>query len=231
MKYIQIVNWEEFQHYKNRNPPWIKLHNQTLENYNFACLPDASKAHLLCLWMLASRTENKIPANPQWIANKIGANSLVDLTPLFESGFIEEHPASTELDTRKQNAPLEEKRQSRDRGETETEKKAVANAPLCDLFAELWDGWPTGYGEKGSRKNAEAAFIKIKPDRQLFDQMLSAVQDQWQAKNRNALAGGFVPNFKHVERWLKGREWEIVIDSKEPINSVLNNLQDRSWAQ
>lgn len=25
-RYIRIVNWDRYQHYKNRRPPWIKLY-------------------------------------------------------------------------------------------------------------------------------------------------------------------------------------------------------------
>lgn len=24
--HFKVRNWEQFQHYKDRNPPWIKLH-------------------------------------------------------------------------------------------------------------------------------------------------------------------------------------------------------------
>ena len=54
--------WWKYQHYKlMRNPPWIKLHASTLEDYDFGRLQDASKMHLCAIWLLASRTENKIP--------------------------------------------------------------------------------------------------------------------------------------------------------------------------
>lgn len=88
-QYFCIKNWDEFQHYKDRNPPWIKLHNQLLDNYEFECLTDATKGHLLCIWMLASRTNNKIAYDPSWVKRKIGANSTVDLESLLSSGFIE----------------------------------------------------------------------------------------------------------------------------------------------
>ena len=82
-EYLSIPKWNEFQHYKDRNPPWIKLHNQLLENYEFECLPDASKAHLLCIWMFASRTNNKLRNDAKWIGRKIGANSKVDIDLLI----------------------------------------------------------------------------------------------------------------------------------------------------
>lgn len=122
--FISIPNWDELQHYKDRTPPWIKLHNELLESYEFECLPDASKAHLLCIWLLASRTNNKINPDPKWIGRKIGANSRVDIDILISNGFLQlnqslheaEQDASTALHSMEQSAITEE-RERRERGE------------------------------------------------------------------------------------------------------------------
>ena len=103
--YLSVPDWDEKQHYKDRSPPWIKLQNDLLENYDFECLQDASKAHLICIWLLASRTGNRINADPKWIQRKIGANSKVDIDELIAAGFLQlnqplqdaERDASTSL--------------------------------------------------------------------------------------------------------------------------------------
>ena len=87
--FLFVPDWDEMQHYKNRTPPWIKLQNDLLENYEFECLPDASKAHLLCIWLLASRTNNKINPDLKWIQRKICANTKVDIAGLVASGFLQ----------------------------------------------------------------------------------------------------------------------------------------------
>lgn len=89
MDYFRVANWETLQHYKDRSPPWIKLHNSMLDDYEFSCLQDASKAHLFAIMMLASRTDNKLPINPEWIKHKISATCEVDIASLLESGYIE----------------------------------------------------------------------------------------------------------------------------------------------
>ena len=126
--YLSIPNWDDLQHYKDRTPPWIKLHNELLESYEFECLPDASKAHLLCIWLLASRTNNKINPDPRWIGRKIGANSKVDIDILLKSGFLQlnqplqstEQDASKALQSTEQDACTEERR-----GEREGEQNRV----------------------------------------------------------------------------------------------------------
>lgn len=49
-------NWTTFQHYKDRNPPWIKLHRDLLIDKEFMRLPLASKALAPLLWLLASES-------------------------------------------------------------------------------------------------------------------------------------------------------------------------------
>ena len=51
-------NWETFQHYKDRCPPWIKLHRDLLNDRDFMMLPTASKALAPMLWLLASESKD-----------------------------------------------------------------------------------------------------------------------------------------------------------------------------
>lgn len=86
--YLTIPSLDKWQHYKDRCPPWIKLHRDMLNDYKFSCLPDASKAHLLSIWLLASQMDNEIPNDVDWIAKKINATDKVDIKLLIDSGFI-----------------------------------------------------------------------------------------------------------------------------------------------
>lgn len=49
-----VRNFEKFQHYKKRRPPWIQLHRSLLDNREFQNLPDASRALAPMLWLLAT---------------------------------------------------------------------------------------------------------------------------------------------------------------------------------
>ena len=55
---LQPKNWGVFQHYKDRSPPWIKLHRDLLINRDFICLPIASKALAPLFWLLASESKD-----------------------------------------------------------------------------------------------------------------------------------------------------------------------------
>lgn len=119
MRRFQVRNWHKFQHYKDRRPCWIKLHNDLHDNYEFCRLQDASKAHLQGIWLLASRLGNDLPFDAEWIAKRISATESVDLEVLEKAGFIQivDSPASKRLASRKQSAIPET--------ETETERERV----------------------------------------------------------------------------------------------------------
>lgn len=133
MRYFSIKNWEEFQHYKDRSPPWIKLYNALLDDYDFCRLQDASKAHLVAIWMLASRSGDRLPYDSDWIASKISATETVDLDALADAGFIlleqplhkAEQGASAPLAKR---LPREETEQRQSSAKAEPEGSDIAQA-------------------------------------------------------------------------------------------------------
>lgn len=106
---FKIRNWANFQHYKKRNPPWIKLHTDTFQNYDFACLQDASKLLAICYWTLAARSKTgEVPADFEYVKRQCNLSDFVtidNLKELVSCGFIED--ASNVLATCKQNATTE----------------------------------------------------------------------------------------------------------------------------
>lgn len=124
--YFSVKNFERFQHYKDRSPPWIKLYNDLLDDYEFGILPDASKFHIIAIGLLASRTGNKIPADAGWVARKIGATTIVDLTMLAKSGFIILDQISSEMLAPCKHVAMPEREGETDerRGEVESESCA-----------------------------------------------------------------------------------------------------------
>lgn len=136
---IRVKNWERFQHYKDRSPPWIKLYNDLLDDYRFTRLQDASKMHLVGIWLLASRLANRVPADPQWIADKIGATDPVDLNELVSAGFISISGPQAEC-LQDASEPLALARASEE-AETETDNPPVGPPESRSRSTALPDGW------------------------------------------------------------------------------------------
>jgi len=140
MEYLRVKNWQEFQHYKDRTPPWIKLYNHLLDDFEFSCLPDASKAHLLSIWLLASRTENRIPNNAKWISNKINATDDVDINLLLSTGFIEKIPnKNKELQTSERDASKALQKSEQDACTEREERERRERVDNKDSFPPIGD--------------------------------------------------------------------------------------------
>lgn len=58
---ISVRNWERFQHYKDRDPPWIKLYRDLLTSESWVLGTDLSRVVQVASTLLAPRYENKIP--------------------------------------------------------------------------------------------------------------------------------------------------------------------------
>lgn len=57
---LRVINWSSFQSYKDRNPPWIRLHKRILDDYNFHRLSESAQALLFLLWLLAAEDEDPV---------------------------------------------------------------------------------------------------------------------------------------------------------------------------
>jgi hypothetical protein len=89
LQYFSVKNFDKYQHYKKGNPAWIKLYFAVLWDYEFSRLTDAQKLQVLLIWLLASKSNNRLPWDAAWIQREIKSEAAVDLDALKEHGFIE----------------------------------------------------------------------------------------------------------------------------------------------
>lgn len=125
MSVLRVKNWASFQHYRDRAPPWIKLHKGLLDDFDYARLPLASRALAPCIWLLASESANgDIPADPEYLAFRLHCSTLTvkdAIGPLIDKGFLID--ASNVLADCKQDArtEVEGEREVELEGEVETD--------------------------------------------------------------------------------------------------------------
>jgi hypothetical protein len=143
-------NWATFQHYKDRSPAWVKLHRSILDDYEFSCLPVASRALAPLLWLLASEYEDgKIDASEEKLAFRFRMS--VDelsaaIKPLIDSGFFV--LASGALADCKHDAILEIEKEKQEKIEKEKNiGRSQATRPTADSdFQEFWKVYPKRSG-------------------------------------------------------------------------------------
>lgn len=79
-------------------------------------------------------------------------------------------------------------------------KNVSDGAVFDERFEKFWSAYPKRVGKKAAQK----AFIKIKPNEELLEKMLKAIEaqnksEQWQKEN-----GQYIPN---ASTWLNGERW------------------------
>lgn len=168
----RIKNWEKYQHYKDRDPPWIKLHRDTLTSRMWVSLDNDGRALAVACMLIAAGTENQIPDDLGFIKRRGYFDRMPDLSPLVECGFIERcenndvADASTDASGSEQVPPD-------DRPETETEaekrqrreevESLVAKRDGADEFPE-WKKLPQGTRGK-TYPEPFLAFYEVFPKR------------------------------------------------------------------
>jgi hypothetical protein len=158
MKY-KIKNWASHQHYKDRCPPWIKLHHSMLTSEMWVMGSDATRSLAVACMLLAARNESlngEFNGDPEYVKRFAYLNSKPDFNQLIQYDFIElVQDASNVLakcDTEKS------------REETETEKSREDRAfALPDWIDKAqWDLWmKTRKGKKMIADQMQAQVEKL----------------------------------------------------------------------
>jgi len=192
---IAPKNWQDFQHYKDRSPSWIKLHKRLLDNYEYQMLPVASRALAPMLWLLASEYHDaEIDESPEAIAFRMRMSVddfVVALKPLINSSFFEcLHDASGLL---AQCLPREEKRERRE------EKSKSKNE--SSRFAEFWSCYP----RKKNKGTAEKAWNRNSLGNGYFDAIMKGLESAKASDDWTKDDGKWIP---YPATWLNAKGWE-----------------------
>jgi hypothetical protein len=205
---MRIKNWEKFQHYKNRKPPWIKLYRDLIDDREWFCLQDASKVLLILLWIIASENDGNLPPLPT-IAFRVRKREKEVKDSLSTLSHWLEQDDSNVLADCKQDAMPETER------ETEKEREKDPPTPQRGDFDDFWEAYPKKVGKTAAKRKWD----HLKPDMNLKAKILRAVyaqkkSDQW-AKD----GGQFIP---HPATWLNQGRWEDeLINTRKPAGPSL----------
>ena len=226
-------DWNEFQHYRERCPPWIKLHRNLLNSREFMCLPLAGKALAPLLWLLASEhKDGTFDASIDELVFRLRMDEsdiIAGLKCLIDKGFM--ILASGELaeclrDDSNMLAQRERQRQSERQSQSSEIKKsnqsiarkARANEQCVDEHFEMF--W-NAYDKKRGRSDCEKQWARINPDDALASRIVRAARTYALATPEKAYR-------KDPVRWLSHRCWEdeVVERSTKPAKTYAQLQQE-----
>jgi hypothetical protein len=144
--WIEIVNWNKFQHYRDRVPPWIKIWTRLVHDPNWTGLTAARKGLLVSLWLersLQARAKDEVDTDLRgtWMRIRISsfnashglAAKMKDYEALNHAGFITIRASNL--------------RRTRARVREETEREELSNSN-SEVHYEEWIGELSTQGEQ-----------------------------------------------------------------------------------
>ena len=185
---IKPKNWDKFQHYRNRTPPWIKLHRDVLNDRAFMLLPTSAKALAPLLWLLASESEkSEINADLDDLEFRLRMKKSEikeGLEALIRQGFFQ--VASNVLAECYQDASAERE------GEGERELLSAAKAE-DEFFEKFWENYP----RKDSKKKARQAWNKLSKSSK--EKAIKDAKERYEGVQRQFIP--MAPTYLNGERW------------------------------
>jgi len=215
----RVSNWLRYQHYKNRNPPWIKLHYEILHSRDWLFASDYSKLQMVICLLVASRHDGNVPDDPEYIKRMAGLSFTPDLSELVDMGFLVQEGAKE----CKNDANLMQKECKNDALEVQNPDKSLNNNASTLLatapkslpeerrednkktcassdarFPDFWAVYPTKRNKKKAREIWKRKRLDKRADELIQDvQRRIAKDSQWK--------GGYIPL---PTTYLNGERWE-----------------------
>ena len=199
---MRIKNWSQFQHFKDRRPPWIKLYRDILDDIEWHELDPKSAKVLVMLWLIASESDGELPDSKRLafrlrMTEKDVEVSLSKLSHWLEHGDIKP------ISSRYQDDLPETERETEKEKEAETDlsvepqsvSQPVAEIPvvggkLFPVSQQMADEWQKAY--PGISVQAELlkmrAWSLSNPTKQKTMSGMSRFINAWLAKAQDQCA-------------------------------------------
>lgn len=190
VRIFSIRNWERFQHYKKRNPPWIRLYQGLLRDRAYQTLSDTSRSHLVGLFLIASQHDNKIPADQNWLRHELCTKTRIDLETLAASGWIEyrEQDASNTVNA---SRPLAEREQLAPKSLSETDSSEQSRSTEAEIQI-------LAYGEFGRCRLTKEQYGKLQKQLNGMQEAYINRFDRWVNEAPEAKAHGIRRRDRHA---------------------------------
>lgn len=194
---IKIKNWSDFQHFKDRTPPWIKLHKTVLEQRDISVISDCSFRVLVGLWLLASEDKSMQGILPpiEDIAFRLRKTEKeIDKSIQELSAFLE-YDDNTVISERYQDDDPEKRR-----GETETD---------AYHFVDFYDSYPN----KKAKDSAEKAYKKVVKSGVTHEEIMSGLRCFLADIEKNKTEKRFIA---HPASWLNAGRYADEYEAAGP---------------
>lgn len=170
---MSVKSWDRYQHYKDRDPPWIKLYRDTFTTEAWVLGTDLSRLLQLASTMLAARYSNQIPLNYKLLTKVASLDCgesefMAAVAHLVAHNFLEIHevheepkpPAinllatcSSEGEQRREEA--EESRTDTSAAPTDVGRGTKPSIDIGQIATRVFAHWQTEHNKPRARLDAK----------------------------------------------------------------------------
>lgn len=233
----RVKEWNKYQSYKDRRPPWIRLHKALLDNFEYQRMSAEARALLPMLWLLASEDIDPISGRIQQTEQEIAFRLRMDEKTLsaaihecIENGFLEvmeNKGCNGSVTDSLQNGRDFVTPETETEVDTKTEKHIVqpdGRTPFAqkEKFEEAWKLYPKREGKKQAFRHY-CASVKSEDDHARLLTSLGNYKRLVEAEN--AQRRGDPRPWKHGGTWFNN--WQDYEEVDMPIRKHPSGLNPR----
>jgi hypothetical protein len=145
-RWIIVRNWERFQHYKDRDPYFIKLYTELQHDHNWLALTGHQRAVLVGIWLEYASARCQLPLNTASLTRRLALRvSSATLKALNHAGFIEFSSRAALEIARSQEVEAEIERETEREVKGSTVRRRAREhdvEKLIDELEQLEARWP-----------------------------------------------------------------------------------------
>lgn len=133
---LRVKNWSRFQHFRDRNPPWIKLYKTLVDDPDWHELDPADAKALVMIWLIASESGGTLP-EPKRLAFRLRVTAS-DVKSMLSrlSHWLENHDINVISPRYHNDAPETETESEREtEKETKAEEEGGSSATIEDRIS------------------------------------------------------------------------------------------------
>ena len=212
---IKVKDWNKFQHFKDRKPPWIKLYRDLLDDLEWHELDPLAAKALVAIWLIASENDGELPEMKKLAFRlRVTEKQAISIVSQLDHWLIQDdinlisdryQSDSLEIETETYSKETETYRK-----EGEAKKLISSKKPRVTSSAEFdkfWMVYPRKVNKGLAMKAWEKAASKAAPA------LIIAAVEAWKV-SKDFPDPDFIP---HPSSWLNGERWSDELSDKKQV--------------
>jgi len=205
---IKVKDWNKFQHFKDRKPPWIKLYRDILDDLEWHELDPVAAKALVAIWLIASENDGELPEMKKLAFRlRVSEKQAISIVSQLDHWLIQDDINLISNCYQSDSLEIEEETY---RKEKETETDIRSKKPRLTGSAEFnkfWMVYPRKVNKGLAMKAWEKAASKAAPA------LIIAAVESWK-NSKDFPEPDFIP---HPSSWLNGERWSDELSDKKQV--------------